>query len=81
LPKENDVLCVSRARITSIEFTIEGDSPVKVSKGSRSSFSVNPENEIQLMDAAIEAYRRRRAVEVYEDRRGRIVKIQPTETP
>ncbi len=77
MSKKNEILCVSRARVTSIEFTLEGDNPAK---GRRTSFSVSPENEAQLMEAALEAYRERRTLEVYEDRHGRIVKIQPTDT-
>ncbi len=80
MSKEREVLCVSRAKVTSIEFTIEGDNPENVGKGRHSSFSVRPENEAQLMEIAIEAYKKRCAVEVYEDRHGRIVKIQATDT-
>jgi len=31
------------------------------------------------MEAALEAFRKRYPIEVYEDARGRIVKIQPTD--
>jgi hypothetical protein len=77
LSKKDDLLCVSRARVTGIEFTFEGDNPAK---GRRNSFSVSPENETQIMEAAFEAYRKKRPIEVYEDRHGRIVKIQPSDT-
>lgn len=79
MSKGIDVLCVSRARVTGIEFTFEGDSPANA-KGRRDSFSVNPQNETEIMEAALEAYRKGHPIEVYEDRHGKIVKIQPTET-
>ena len=65
--------------VTGIEFTFEGDDPEN--KGRLSlldSFSVLPEDEIQIIEAALEAYKKKRPVEVFEDRQGRIVKIQPT---
>jgi hypothetical protein len=90
LSKEDEFLTVSNARVTSIEFTFEGDNPVNIAKERRKKarlkakrrslldfVSVLPENETQVMEAALEAYRKRRPVEVYEDLRGRIVKIQP----
>ncbi len=89
MSKENEFLTVSNARVTNIEFTFEGDSPVDTAKERRKKahlkakrrslldfVSVLPENETLVMEAALEAYRKRRPVEVYEDSRGRIVKIQ-----
>ncbi len=91
MSKENEFLTVSKARVTGIEFTFEGDNPVNIAKGRRKKarlkakrrslldfFSVLPENETQVVEAALEAFRKRYPVEVYEDLRGRIVKIQPT---
>ena len=91
MSKENEFLTVSKARVTSIEFTFEGDNPVNTAKERRKKarlkakrkslldfFSVPPENETQVMEAALEAFRKRHPVEVYEDLRGRIVKIHPT---
>ena len=92
MSKENEFLTVSKARVTSIEFTFEGDNPVNIAKERRKKarlkakrrnlldfFSVLPENETQVMEAALEAFRKRCPVEVYEDARGRIVKIQSTD--
>ncbi len=82
LSKENQVLCVSRARVVNIEFTFEGDSPEGMTKKrlrKAGALSVHPDSEPEVMEAALEAFRKRHTIEVYEDSRGRIVKIQPTE--
>jgi len=91
LSSENEFLTVSKAKVSTIEFTFEGDSPVNQSKDRRKRArlkakrrsvldftSVHPENEREVMDAALEAFKQRYPVEVYEDRHGRIVKIHPT---
>ena len=88
---ENVRVTVSRARVTGIEFTFEGDNPVDIAKESRKKahlkakrrslldfVSVLPENEAQVMEAALEAYMTHSSVDVFEDMRGRIVKIQPS---
>lgn len=92
MSNEDEVLCVSKARVTGIEFTFEGDDPGNIAKERRKKarlkakrkslldfFSVRPEDETQIMEAALDAYRKRSPVEVYQDARGRIVKIQPTD--
>jgi hypothetical protein len=79
MSKRIDVLCVSRARVSGIEFTFEGDTAANT-KGRRASFSVSPQNEAEITEAAFEAYRKGHPIEVYEDRHGKIVKIQPTHT-
>ncbi len=82
MSKENQVLCVSRARVINIEFTFEGENPEGVTKKrlrKAGALSVHADNEPQVMEAALEAFRKRHAIEVYEDARGRIVKIQPTD--
>ena len=82
MSKENRVLCVSRARVINIEFTFEGENPEGITKKrlrKAGPLSVHPDNESQVMDAALEAFRKMYSIEVYEDARGRIVKIQPTE--
>jgi hypothetical protein len=63
--------------VKGIEFVFEGDYPAQA--GKQTSFSVSSENEAQILDVALEAYRKRHPVEVYEDRRGKIVRIQPTD--
>ena len=82
MSKENELLIVSKARVTNIEFTFDGENPENITKKRRRKagpLSVHPENETQVLEAALEAFRKRYPVEVYEDIRGRIVKIQPTD--
>ena len=82
LSKEDELLLVSKARVTNIEFTFEGEDPENVTKKRRRKagpLSVHPDNEPQVLEAALEAFRKRHPIEVYEDVRGRIVKIQPTD--
>ena len=82
LSKENELLCVSKARVTNIEFTFEGEDLEDTTKKRRRKagpLSVRPDNEPQVVEAAFEAFRKRYPIEVYEDARGRIVKIQPTD--
>lgn len=78
MSKENEILCVSKARVTNIEFTFEGEDPETVSKRKAGPLSVRPDNESQVLEAAFEAFRKKYPIELYEDARGRIVKIQPT---
>ena len=82
MSKENELLIVSKARVTNIEFTFDGEDPENVTKRRRRKagpLSVHPDNEPQVLEAALEAFRKRYPIEVYEDTRGRIVKIQPTD--
>jgi hypothetical protein len=81
LSKENELLIVSKARVTNIEFTFDGEDPQNVTKRRRRKagpLSVHPDNEPQVLEAALEAFRKRYPIEVYEDTNGRIVKIHPT---
>ncbi len=81
LSKENELLIVSKARVTNIEFTFYGENPENITKKRRMKagpLSVHPDNEPQVLEAALEAYRKRYSIEVFEDARGRIVRIQPT---
>jgi hypothetical protein len=81
LSKENELLIVSKARVTNIEFTFDGEDPENVTKRRRRKagpLSVHPDNEPQVLDAALDAFRKRYPIEVYEDANGRIVKIIPT---
>jgi hypothetical protein len=82
MSRENELLIVSKARVTNIEFTFEGEDPENITKKRRRKagpLSVHPENETQVLEAALEAFRKRYPVELYEDVHGRIVKIQPTD--
>ncbi len=82
MSKENDFLIVSKARVTNIEFTFDGESPENVTKKRRRKagpLSVHPDNEEQVLQNALDAFKKRYPIEVYEDVHGRIVKIQPTE--
>lgn len=81
MSKEDEFLTVSKARVTYIEFTFDGENPENITKRRRRKagpLSVHPDSEPQVLEAALEAYRKRYPIEVYEDTRGRIVKIQPT---
>lgn len=82
MSKENEFLTVTKARVTNIEFTFDGESPENITKRKRRKagpLSVHPDNEPQVLEAALEAFRKRYPIEVYEDTRGRIVRIQPTD--
>jgi hypothetical protein len=82
LSKKNELLTVSKARVTNIEFTFYGQSPEDITKKrlmKAGPLSVHPENEPQVLQAALEAFSKRYRVEVYEDSRGRIVRIQPSD--
>ena len=82
MSKENELLIVSKARVTNIEFTFDGENPENVTKKRRrkaGALSVHPDHEPQVLEAALEAFRKRYPIEVFEDARGRIVKIQPTD--
>ena len=81
LSKENELLTVSKARVTNIEFTFDGEDPENITKKRRRKagpLSVHPDYEPQVLEAALEAFRKRYQIEVFEDARGRIVRIQPT---
>jgi len=81
LSKENELLTVSKARVTNIEFTFDGEDPENITKKRRRKagpLSVHPDNEPQVLEAALDAFSKRYQIEVYEDARGRIVRIQPT---
>jgi len=53
LSKENEILCVSKARVTNIEFTFEGEDPETISKKRKAGpLSVRPDSEPQVLEAA-----------------------------
>lgn len=82
MSKKSEFLTVSKARVTNIEFTFYGQNPENITKKrlmKAGPLSVHPENEPKVLEAALEAFSNRYRVEVYEDSRGRIVKIQPTD--
>ncbi len=82
MSKENTFLIVTKARVSDIEFTFDGEAPENVTKKKRRKagpLSVHPDNEEQVLQSALDAFRKRYPIEVYEDIHGRIVRIQPTE--
>jgi hypothetical protein len=79
MSKEGELLTVSKARVTYLEFTFEGEDPQNITRKRRRKagpLSVHPDNEPQVLDAALQAFKKRLPIEVYEDTRGRIVRIQ-----
>ncbi len=81
MPEEAEFLFVTKARVTNIEFTFEGESPEVMVKRSRrkvGALSIHPDREAEVFDAALEGYRKRYPLELYQDRHGRIVKILPS---
>jgi hypothetical protein len=81
MSEEPEFLIVTKARVTNIEFTFDGENPehvVKRSKRRTGPLSIHPDSEAKVMEAALEAFRKRYPIEIYQDRLGRIVKIQPS---
>jgi hypothetical protein len=79
---KEEFLTVSKARVTDIVFTFDGESPENITKKRRrkaGALSVHPDNEEQVLQAALEAFKKRYPIEVYRDRQERIVKILPSE--
>jgi hypothetical protein len=76
-----EFLTVSKAKVTNIEFTFDGEDPEHVAKRAkkkRGPLSIHPDLEDSVLQSAMEAFLKRYPIEVYQDRFGRIVKIQPS---
>ena len=79
---KDEFLTVSKARVTDIVFTFDGEDPENITRKRRRKtgvLSVHPESEEQVLQAALEEFRKRYPIEVYRDRQERIVRIRPSE--